>query len=153
VKFFYFSNRQSAIAVIAAYIHLQKLSEDRIPFIQEILTISEFDNNKIRDYGVPYFIGQDPENHQIYVINFAADSELALQTIFNILNQRGWNPLDWHFFNVGESYSMLIKVGQVISSKLKIHSVGKYIVAIGIQRSYFQLLKTVKSLKELKTGD
>jgi hypothetical protein len=152
VKFFYFSNRHSLMAVIAAYIHLQKLPRDRKPSVQEILTIPEFDKNILGDYGVPYFIGVDPEKHPIYVIHFVADSQFALQTIFNILNQRGWDPSDWHFFNVSKPYNMLIKVGEIISSKFKVHKIGKYIAALGIQKSYFQLLKMVKSLKELKSG-
>jgi stage V sporulation protein AE len=134
--------------VIAACIHLQRLPEDRIPSIKEILAIPEFDQADPRDFGVPYFIGEDFRNNQVYIIGFGKNYQLALQTIHYILADQGCDPLDWHFFNALNQIGTLTKIGGFLSRNLKIIFIGRHLAALGIQKSYLKLVKLVQSIKE-----
>lgn len=151
MKCFYYCYGRSHSSVVAAYIHLHKLPEDRIPSIEEILSIPEFDQGNPRDFGVPYFIGTDNSGNEIYIIGFGSNAGLALQTIYNIQSQQGLKTLDWHFFNALERIDILTKIGGFLSRNLKIKS-GKYLAALGIRKSYHHLLELVKSARtcELK---
>jgi hypothetical protein len=151
VKFFYYSNQQVFMAIIAAYIHLKKLPQNRIPSMEEILMIPEFDQLSSGDFGVPYFIGEI-SNCQIYVISFNFKISIALQTIKNILFQRGVDFSKWHFFDVSKNkntHNMFIWVGELLSRKSIIRPLGKYIIGIGIQKSYRQIIEMVNLAKEL----
>jgi Protein of unknown function (DUF3189). len=140
VRLFYYDNGGSYSSIIAAYIHLQKLPEDRIPSINEIVKILE---EHPGDFGVPNFVGNDLWNNQVYIIGFDSDSGLALQTIGHFLSKQDISFLKWHFVDTLDSTNLFIKTGGFISH---IHSKsGKYLAAIGIQKGYFQLVQLVKS--------
>jgi hypothetical protein len=117
--------------------------------VKEILMIPEFDQGNPRDFGVPYFLGNDLLGNQIYIIGFGGAQKLALQTIYNILQQQGIDQLNWLFFNALEQINLLTRIGGFISRNLRI-KFGKYLAALGIQKSYPQLLELVKSAKENK---
>ncbi len=151
MKFFYYCNRQLFPAMIAAYIHLQKLPKERIPTIREISKMSD-DRLISGDYGVPCFIGEN-KNSQIYVIRFDADISLALQTIENILSQRGINFSQWIFLGVLEPKSIdniIIRMGERLSQKRSTSPLGKYLAAIGIRKNYRKILEMVNLSKEQK---
>jgi hypothetical protein len=150
VKFFYYSNQQLYLAIVAAYIHLHKLPDERTPSINEILAISEYDRFRSGDCGVPYFIGETL-NSQIYVIHFESNISLALQTIRNILSERGVDFSKWHFKSVSQSkgiHNILIRMGEHFSQMKITRSLGKYITAIGIQKEYCKIQEIVNSSKE-----
>ena len=148
MKLFYFCYGRSHSSVIAGYIHLQKLPLDRIPSIQEILAIPEFDQANPRDFGVSYFLGRDTGDNEVYIIGFGKDHQFALQTIHYILIDRGYNPLDWHFFNALDQIGTLTRIGGYLSRRLKLITLGRHLAALGIQKSYSQLVKLVESVKE-----
>ena len=152
MKFFYYCNRQLFPAMIAASIHLKKLPKERIPTTREISKMSDDDRLISGDYGVPYFIGENI-NSQIYVINFDANVSLALQTIENILSQRGVDFSQWIFLGVLESkgiYNIIIKMGERLSQKRSTRPLGKYLAAISIRKNYRKILEMVNLSKEQK---
>lgn len=147
MKLFYFCYGRAHSSVIAGNIHLQRLPADRIPTIKEIIAVPEFDKSNYRDFGIPYFLGKDQNGHEVYIIGFGKNHLLALQTINFLLNQIS-NPLEWRFYNALDQIGLLTKIGGFISRNLKIVTIGRYLAALGIQKSYFQLVKLVESTKE-----
>jgi hypothetical protein len=150
VKLFYFCYGRAHSSVIAGYIHLQKLPGDRIPSIKEIIAVPEFDKANPGDFGIPYFLGKDDLGREVYVIGFGKNHLLALQTIHYILINQGNDPSDWHFLNALNKIGILTKIGGFLSRNLKIVTIGRYLAALGIQKSYFQLIKLVELAKEIK---
>ena len=150
VKLFYFSQRHIFTAVIAAYIYLRKLPQNRVPSLKEIMLIPEFDKLVSRDFGVPYFIGEN-RNTQVYIIHFKADAIFPLQTIHNILSEKGVDFSKWRFLNISETLSslrfmnLLIQAGGFFSRIFFTRPFGKYITALGIQKNYWQILKRINS--------
>ncbi len=149
MKFFYYCNRQLLTAMIAASIHLQKLPEERVPTIREILKISSDDRLISGNYGVPYFIGENI-NSQVYVINFYANVSLALQAIENVLSQRGVDFSKWIFLGVFESkgiHNIIFRMGERLSQKKSTSALGKYLAAMGIRKNYRKIIEMVNSSK------
>ena len=152
MRFFYSCNRQLLVAITAAYIYLQKFPQERIPSIDEILKISEYDQLISGDFGVPYFIGK-LDNCRIYVINFNSDVSFALQAIRNILIQRNVDFSKWQFFNVSEardSRNIFIQTGEWLARKQLTRSLGKYLAAVGIRKNYWKIWERVHSIREQK---
>ncbi len=150
MKFFYYCDRQLFTAIVAAFIHLHKLPKERTPSIDEILMISEYDQLISGDFGVPYFLGEI-YNCQIYAINFDSNVSLALQTIKNILSQRGVDFSKWCFCDIFESKDVgntFIQIGERLSRKLVTRPLGKYLTAIGIQKKYGEIWEMVKKEQE-----
>lgn len=152
MKLFYFCYGRSHSSVIAGYIHLQRLPRDRIPSIKEIIAVPEFDKANPGDFGVPYLLGKDNLGREVYIMGFGKNYLLALQTIHYILVNQGIDPSDWLFFNALDQIGTLTKIGGFLSRNLRIITIGRYLAALGIQRSYFQLVKLVESAKEIESN-
>ncbi len=148
MKIFYFCYGRAHSSVIAGHIHLQTLPNNRIPTIKEILAIPEFDKSDYHDFGIPYFLGKDSHDNEIFIIGFANNDSLCLQTISFIIKQRS-NPNNWRFYNALEQVNWLTKFGGFFTQRLKLVTLGRYLVALGIRKSYWRLVKMVKSIKEI----
>lgn len=147
MKLFYYCFARAHSSVIAGYIHLGKLPQDRIPAIKEIMAIPEFDKTDSSVKGIPYLLGKDHQNHEIYLIGFGKDDLIGIQTIHHFLQQNA-NPAEWRFFNALSQIGYLTKLGGFLSRNLKITLIGRFLAAWGIQRSYFRLVQLVKTSKE-----
>jgi hypothetical protein len=147
MKLFYYCYGRAHSSVIAGSIHLNKLPADRIPSVKEILAIPEFDRNDSGNFGEPYFLGQDERGNDVFIIGFGGEASLALQTICFLL-ERLEDPAEWKFYNSLNSIGWLAKMGGFISKRLKLVTVGRYLAALGIQKSYFNLVELVKMVKE-----
>lgn len=147
MKLFYYCYGRAHSSVIAGWIHLNRLPRDRIPSVKEILAISEFDRSDSGDFGEPYFLGRDEFGNEVFIIGFGGEAALGLQTIGFLLERLG-DPLEWKFYNSLGSIGWLAKMGGFISKKLKLTSVGRYLAALGIQKSYYNLVELVSTVKE-----
>ncbi len=146
MKLFYYCYGRAHSSVISGVIHLNRLPSDRVPSVREILAVPEFDQSDSSDYGIPYLLGRDEFDNEIYIIGFGGKDALGLQTIYFLLEQFG-NSIEWKFFNSLGSIGWLTKVGGFISKKLKWPRLGKYLAALGIKKSYPNLVKLVRAVK------
>jgi hypothetical protein len=147
MKLFYYCYGRAHSSVVAGLIHLNRLPRDRVPNVKEIISASGFDQSDQQDFGIPYFLGEDEQNNEVFIIGFGGVPNLGLQTIYYLLERMG-NPLEWKFYNSLASIGWLTKTGGFISKKLKLSSLGKYLAALGIQKSYLSLVELVKNVKE-----
>lgn len=147
MKLFYYCYGRAHSSVVAGSIHLNRLPSDRIPNVKEILAVPEFDRSDSGDFGIPYFLGRDECGNEVFIIGFGGGVGLGLQTIYFLLEQLG-EPIEWKFFNSLESVGWLTKVGGIISKKLGWSRLGKYLAALGIQKSYQNLVELVRKAKE-----
>lgn len=148
MKLFYYCYGRAHSSVIAGWLHLNRLPTDRIPSVEEILAIPEFDRSESKDFGEPYFLGEDEHGNEVFIIGFGSEAGLSLQTVYFLLERLGGDPAEWKFYNSLGSIGWLAKTGGFISKKLKLTCVGRYLAALGIQRSYFKLVALVNEVKE-----
>ncbi|NLW46948.1 MAG: DUF3189 family protein [Firmicutes bacterium] len=147
MRLFYYCYGRAHSSVVAGLIHLNRLPRDRVPNVNEIISAPGFDQSNQPDIGIPYFLGKDRHNNEVFIIGFGSAPDLGLQTIYYLLAQMG-NPLEWKFYNSLASIGWLTKIGGFISKKLKVSSIGKYLAALGIQNSYSSLVELVKNVEE-----
>jgi hypothetical protein len=138
--------------VIAGYIHVNKLPLNRVPMFHEILKIAEFDNSHGRDYGIPYFLGKDDCQNEIYILGFGKERALGLQTIFHLLLEDPPST-EWKFLNALDQINWLTRIGGFLSQQLKLVYIGKNLAARGIQMTYFKIVKLVTAEKERYGND
>ena len=149
MKFFYYCYGGAHSSVIAGWIHLNRLPSGQIPSVKEILAIPEFDRSDSGDFGRPCFLGKDEYDNEVFIIGLGGGPGLGLQTIYFVLERFG-DPSEWKFYNSLDSIGWLTKIGGFISKKLKITPLGKYLAALGIQKSYFNLVNLVRTAKEIE---
>lgn len=147
MKLFYYCYGRAHSSVISGWIHLNRLPKDRVPSIKEIISAPGFDQSDKHDFGIPYYLGKDEHNNEVFIIGFGGAPNLGLQTIYYLLERLG-NPLEWKFYNSLASVDWLTKTGGFISKKLKLSRLGKYLAALGIQKSYSTLVELVRTVKE-----
>lgn len=146
MKLFYYCYGRAHSSVITGWIHLNHLPMDRVPTVNEIISMPGFDQSDADDFGTPCFLGKDEFDNEVFIIGFGGESGLGLQTIYFINNWLG-NPIEWKFINALATVGWLTKIGGFISKKLNWPHLGKYLAALGIQRSYSNLAQLVKSVK------
>lgn len=149
MKLFYYCYGRAHSSVIAGYIHLNRLPRERIPSVKEIIAVPEFDQSDSSDFGIPYYLGKDECDNEVFIIGFGGEAPLGLQTIYFLLEQLG-DPLEWKFYNSLNAIGWLTKIGGFISKQLKWSRLGRYLAALGIQKSYLRLVELVKKVKENK---
>ncbi|MGE5605916.1 MAG: DUF3189 family protein, partial [Bacteroidota bacterium] len=98
-------------------------------------------------FGEPYFLGEDEHGNEVFIIGFGGKAELGLQAVCFLLERLG-DPAEWKFYNSLSSIGWLAKAGGFISKKLKLTCIGRYLAALGIQKSYFNLVELVNTAKE-----
>lgn len=147
MKLFYYCYGRAHSSVIAGCIHLNRLPDHRVPDIKEIFAIPEFDQSDSSNFGEPYFLGKDQCDNEVFIIGFGGKAALGLQTI-RFLLEEACDPNEWKFYNSLGSIGWLAKCGGFISKRLKLVRVGRYLAALGIQKSYRTLVKLVKTVKE-----
>lgn len=146
MKLFYYCYGRAHSSVITGWIHLNRLPKDQTPTVKEIISTPGFDKSDDRDFGAPYFLGKDEFGNEVFIIGFGGEPGLGLQTIC-FLNDRLGNPMEWKFYNSLAAVGWLTKIGGFISKKLKWPYLGRYLAALGIQKSYSKLAELVKSVK------
>jgi hypothetical protein len=146
MKLFYYDNTGSCTSLIAAYIHLKILSDEKAPSVAEIMRINGFADNHSKSQGIPLKIGTDQRGNEIFAIGFGKDHQLALQVIYNLLKDRGLN--DWRFFNVGFEMNLLMTVSGFFSPMLHLHRFSRYLAARKIKNNYRKIVAAIQQIKE-----
>ncbi|MGE5582633.1 MAG: DUF3189 family protein [Bacillota bacterium] len=152
MKIFYYCFARSHSSVIAGHIHLGNLPLERLPSIKEIINAPGFDQSTVKEVGIPYFLGKDPQGREIYIIGFGSKQQLALQTIGFVLEGSN-HQHDWRFINTLDKIGYLTKIGGFLSRSMGIVVLGRYLAARGIQKNYWRLVELVEKTKELGSSD
>lgn len=147
MKIFYYCFAGSHSSIIAGHIHLGQLPMDRVATISEIYQVKGFDCRHQKELGIPFFLGKDEEDNEIYAIGMGKNRSLALQAIYYLLQDIA-NPAEWKFYDTVSEINLLTRIGGFISGTLGWSKVGRPIVALGIQRCYGKLINVVKHSKE-----
>lgn len=144
MKIFYHGYDRYGAALVASYIHFNKLPKKNIPTIKELVNLFNSGQVKPNISGVPYFIGNDEYNNEVYIIGFGKNQELALQTITNLKI----NSTDWKFYSTFNEENILIRLGSILL-RCKLVDLGIKLIAYGTRISYLRLVEIVNKIKGL----
>lgn len=147
-KIFYYCFAGVHSSVVAASIHLGKLPCNRVPSLRELVGIPAFDRKVANSQGIPYFLGRDELDNEVYVLGLGGNPRFGLEVIAHYLqNRTGLDPVDWKFFDAFSTINFLAKLGGFISQRLKGYALGHWIVAAGIRCGYGRLVDLVTTVR------
>lgn len=150
MKLVYYSDTKPQIGPVAAAIHLNRLPEDQVPEIQQLINsfTSSFTGHRVINDGIPLHLGWDESGNEIFSLHLGKVWGLGLQTAGFLLSNFS-NPLDWKFFNVHLTMNLKLRAGAFISNRLNLDKLERILVARGIQKHYREIVALVRKTKEL----
>lgn len=147
MKVIYHCYGGSHTSVIVAAIHLGLLPKHRLPTREEILALPHFDQTKGWELGTPFFMGRDPEGHEIYIIGRKSNPRLLVNLVQSLLEIRGLPPEEILLVNALTAATMTILIGGTLSRGLGLVSLGRPLAIMGIQLSYWRFVRLVEETK------
>lgn len=137
-------------STLASSIHLGLLPYDRVASKQEILDAPYFDKLNYGDMGKIIFRGNDRFGNSVYTLGRGTSKALvpALQNLMSVLNERYGLKGKVVFINASPTVPPLMTIGGFLSRGLKLHSLGRPLLALGAQHTYWNLVSLVKSTLE-----
>lgn len=132
----------------AANLHINKLPLDRIPAINEILSLPTFDKLKKSDRGKLIFIGKDEFGADVYTMSRLHSSKLVIPAICDMYQVNNGSLEGLFLSNTSPSVNNLMRLGGVSSRILKLISFGRPIVAKGTLKAYPDIVEIVRKTKE-----
>lgn len=127
-------------ALVAANIHMGKLSSAKCPAWQELLSLPYF-NQRIRR-GRLFFIGQDPCGHRVYIAAVGPYGKLVRQVVSSFLQIWGLPEETVMLVDAGEKASSLVLLGCLLKAPTLIHW--------GLKKSHRRLRQLVNRAVVLK---
>jgi hypothetical protein len=127
-------------ALVAANLHLGKLSSAKYPAWQELLSLPYF-NQRIKR-GRLLFVGKDPCGHCVYVAAVGPYGRLVRQIVRSFLQIWGLPEQQVMLVDAGEKASSLLLLGCLLKAPKLIHW--------GLKKSYQRLCRLVEEVAVLK---
>ncbi|SHJ91553.1 Protein of unknown function [Anaerobranca californiensis DSM 14826] len=147
MKIFYYCYGGAHSSVIAAALHLEKIS---YPLnYQEILDFPYFDGNNPKGKGLPIFLGKDIKGNEIYFVGYGKNKEMIVKLLKSFLKIHGIKDEEYLFVNALERIDWRVKLGGFLSKALNFKKIGSRFTALGIVLSGPQIKKTVEKVKNL----
>jgi len=134
--------------VVAASIHLGLLPVDRVPTSKEFFVLPHYDKTESFEIGIPFFMGKDEYDSEIYILGMAGERILIKRTILSFLAHSGIDTHDIMLIDTIRIVNLLTKIGGVISRKLGYVAIGRPITVLGIQQKYREFVNLVIDVKK-----
>lgn len=135
-------------SVTAAAVHLGWLPSGRTPTIEQMLQIPYFETRDAKDHGYITYMGTDENNNHIYTVGRRDKPHVLvnivdeLAAVFNIPQET------FRFISVMPNVNIYMRIGGVLSRKLKLASLGRPIVTMGTLKALPNIQKLVAGVKK-----
>jgi len=135
---------------LASAIHLGKLPIDRVPSREDILNTDYFDRLTYKDMGSIIFRGQDKWGNKVYTLGRGTSKALlpALLNLLSLLKLECGFKEEVVLINASPTVPPLMTMGGFLSRGIKLHFIGRPLLALGAQQTYFNIVKLVKTTLE-----
>lgn len=133
-------------SVIAAYLHLGKLPMQGPVTKEQIMAIPEFDLADASDWGKPYFVGEDTDANEVFILGLNSQTQICCQVIYGLAcHLRMADQLI--MVNTLTSIGLLTRVGGFLSKQIRWRRLGRPLAARGIVNSLPKLRSLVAAVK------
>ncbi|SMB94437.1 Protein of unknown function [Desulfonispora thiosulfatigenes DSM 11270] len=134
-------------SVTSASIHVGILKENKIPTANELLALPYYDNQINEDHGYLRFMGHDEFGNQVYITgkqNLGESYEKIIRSLASILNIPNEEII---FIDPMPYVNFLMVIGGYLSRKLGLIAIGRPIVILGTQISFYKFSHLVNIIK------
>jgi hypothetical protein len=133
---------------VCANLHINKLSMDKIPTEEEILSLPTFDKITKADYGRLIYIGTDEFGAKVYTLCRMRSKKYVIPAISDMYQIFNGNMNGFFLADTSPTVNNLMRIGGVSSRIFGLISFGRPIVAKGTLQGYTQMVDLVKTTKE-----
>lgn len=144
---FYHCYGSAHSSIIASSIHVELLSENRIPTRKEIISLKYFDKTESKDIGTPLYIGRDHWGNSVYAIGMTYKKNVVKQAIYSLLDIHKIPHDQILLSNALTKAHFFTKIGGILSRRYKIIRIGRPLTALGIQINYYKFIALVKKVR------
>lgn len=133
----------------AANIHVNRLSEERVPDKQTLLSLPTFDRITRNDWGRLIYIGDDEFGAKVYTLcrQYASSIVIpAITDIYNIINNTTGNE-GLFLVNTSPAVNSWMAIGGFMSRRLNMVAIGRHIVTMGTIKAYMNIVNIVRTVK------
>lgn len=132
---------------LASSIHLGILPSDRVPSREEILNTPYFDKLCYKDMGKIIYRGTDRWGNKVYTMGRGTSKVLipAFEHLIEILGTECGLDQDVVLVNASSTVPPLMTMGGFLSRGLKLRFIGRPLLALGAQQTYFNIVELVET--------
>jgi len=129
--------------VVAAFLHLGYIDEE-----SDILALNLFNNVENLQLGELIPIGMDDKGRDIFVIGSKKAGKILSRTLVGIAKIYGFSADSVQFIDLNSYYNYTILLGIFFMRKLKLYSVGKRLVFMGIKKNFERLKDVIQRVRD-----
>lgn len=146
MKVIYYCHTGAHTSLVAAAIHLGLLTSNRIPTNQEIKNLPFFNNIKVRQLGIPFYLGVDDDNNKIYTLGLGFAYQLTEKAVHSFLKEM--TIVDkYKFINTIPQITRPTLTGSYCSVVLGWDKLALPFITYGIKKKYSNLISLVEQAK------
>lgn len=147
MKVFYSCYGSAHSSVLAAAIHTGMLSIDEVPSNAEILHLPHYDKTSNGEIGLPFFIGYDEMENEVFVLGMGGDRDLVKKSIQSFLKNSGVPQTSYVIINTLDNVNCWTRIGGFLSRRLGVVKIGRPLTVFGLKKVYFDFVKLVVKAK------
>ncbi len=132
-------------SVTAAAAHLGNLPADRLPKPEELQSIPFFDNLDGRNHGKITLMGIDRAGNEVYFAGQRGKPHILENVIHGLAKHFQIPAESYRLVNVMHKVNISMRLGGVMSRKLKWIAAGRPLVTIGTIWAYPEILHLVRN--------
>lgn len=135
-------------SVVAASLHVGLLAKDRSPTLEELLELPYFDIPRGKDHGQLQYFGTDEKGYEVYNLgrrNAAKQIESVLLGSKSVFPEITGETI---LVDVLGYVNWIMVLGGYTSRKLGITRIGRPVVSVGTQKSFWKLVALVEQVKK-----
>lgn len=147
MKIIYYCFAGAHASVVASALHCNLLPAHRIPTYEELLSIPFYDRTPPELIGMPYFMGVDEQQNEIYFMGMWSDRGNISASILTVLELSGISKEEYLLQDAFPLINFSTKLGGLMSKRYSLTRLGRSITVWGIQRQYPAFVRLVNEVK------
>lgn len=134
-------------SIVAASLHVGKLTLEENISVDDILKLDLFDSLKACDRGKINFFGRDERGVEIYVCGMGTKARIVKRAIKDIIEVYGIDSQDIYFASTLPYVNLYIRLGGFLSRSLGTVNLGRFFLIRGIKKKLPEINKLVNEVK------
>lgn len=135
-------------SLVAANIHVGRLSFDRPPTWEELMALPGYEQRTAKDHGHIFYVGNDEYGNEVYVLGRRNYSSVARRAIYGIARVIGLKAGEVVMIDAMPCVNWLMVIGGYLSRRCGLVRIGRPIVVAGTRRAFYYLCALALSVKE-----
>ncbi|TDX52898.1 DUF3189 family protein [Orenia marismortui] len=148
MKVIYYCYGSAHSSVLAAAIHTNMLPTSEVPDKNSIYNLPHYDKTNSKQIGTPFYYGEDEFNNQVYVLGMGSKRILVKDVLLGFLEISNINHSELILVDALPYVKFLTKVGGVLSRRLGVISIGRYLTTYTLQSVYYKYIDLVSEVKK-----